>query len=105
MQRAARNPRSPRRFHPTLHRSGRIRPVRLFVEALDDRTLPSNFTVTTTANDGEGSFRQAILDSNATLGIDTINFNIGDGGMQTIQPTAALPEVTDPVLKIGRAHV
>jgi len=38
------------------------------------------FTVTNVNNDGAGSLRQAILDANATPGLDTINFNIpGDG--------------------------
>jgi hypothetical protein len=58
----------------------------------------ATLTVTTTADSGAGSLRQAILDSNASLGIpDTIEFAIAGAGVQTISPAAALPTVTDPV--------
>lgn len=58
----------------------------------------ATYTVTTTANSGAGSLRQAILDANASPGADTITFAIGDpGSQQTIQPTSALPTITDPV--------
>src|SRR5262249_9109271 len=48
------------------------------LEALEDRTVPTTFTVTATADSGPGSLRQAILDANpdASAGIDLINFNI-----------------------------
>jgi len=56
------------------------------------------FTVTTTANSGAGSLRQAILDANANPGADTITFAVdAPGSQQTIQPASALPAVTDPV--------
>ncbi len=54
------------------------------------------FTVTTTADSGPGSLRQAIFDANSNPGVDTINFRIGDGA-QTITPTSALPAIIDPV--------
>lgn len=54
-------------------------------------------TVTTTAADGPGSLRQAILDSNAAPGPNTIAFAIAPGGVQTILPTTALPAITQPV--------
>ena len=58
----------------------------------------ATYTVTTTANSGAGSLRQAILDANANPGADTITFAIGAAGsQQTIQPTSALPTITDPV--------
>ena len=57
----------------------------------------ATFTVTTTADSGAGSLRQAILDANATAGVDTIAFNIPGTGVQTIAPQTALPEVTDYV--------
>ncbi|MBE7529392.1 MAG: carboxypeptidase regulatory-like domain-containing protein [Ardenticatenaceae bacterium] len=58
----------------------------------------ATYTVTTTANSGAGSLRQAILDANANPGADTITFAIGaTGSQQTIQPTAALPTLTGPV--------
>jgi hypothetical protein len=71
------------------------------LESLEDRCLLSVFTVTTVADGGPGSLRQAILDSNTHLGADVIAFNVGGGGVQTIQSTAALPEVTDPVVIDG----
>lgn len=56
------------------------------------------YTVTTTADSGPGSLRQAILDANANPGADAITFAIGaSGSQQTIQPTTALPTIADPV--------
>jgi titin len=58
--------------------------------------------VTNTGDGGPGSLRQAILDSNASAGVvDTIAFNIGGGGVQTIAPLSALPIITDPVIVDG----
>ena len=64
---------------------------------LEDRTTPSTFTVLNSADSGLGSLRQAILDSNVNVGADTIAFDIGGGGVQTIPPISALPAITDPV--------
>ncbi len=55
------------------------------------------FLVTTAADSGAGSFRQAITDANASAGADTINFNIPGGGFQTIVLASELPTITDPV--------
>ena len=41
----------------------------------------ATFTVTSTANSGPGTLRQAILDANASPGTDTINFNLPGGGV------------------------
>jgi len=59
-------------------------------------------TVVTTTNDsGPGSLRQAILDSNASVGFkNVIAFFIGTGAA-TISPASPLPSVTDPVLIDG----
>src|SRR5689334_19716773 len=64
--------------------------------------FPANaatFTVTSTADSGAGSLRQAILDANASVGTaDTINFNTPPAGAKTITPTLAsgpLPTITD----------
>jgi hypothetical protein len=71
----------------------RYRPRR---EALEDRALPSTFTVLNTNDTGAGSLRQALLDANAGSGANKIVFNIGSGGAQTIsdnlfnQPLPAL---------------
>jgi hypothetical protein len=59
------------------------------------------FTVTTTADAGPGSLRQAILDANASLGLDTIAFAIPGAGVHTIVPTSALPPIIDPVVIDG----
>ena len=60
------------------------------------------FTVTTTADSGPGSLRQAILDSNAAPGAqNTIDFAIPGPGIVTIAPTTPLPPITNPVLIDG----
>src|SRR6185369_3198708 len=74
------------------------RTYRPCAEALEDRTLPSGIDVTNTADSGPGSLRQAILNSNASVGVvDTIRFAIGTG-VQTIRPLSPLPTITDPVI-------
>ena len=60
------------------------------------------FFVTTTADSGPGSLRQAILDSNAATGsTNTIDFDIPGQGVQTIAPASPLPAITNPVLIDG----
>jgi titin len=54
------------------------------------------FTVTTTADDGPGSLRQAILDANAATGADEIRFNIPGTGVHTITPLTPLPPISGP---------
>jgi photosystem II stability/assembly factor-like uncharacterized protein len=56
-----------------------------------------NFVVTNANDHGTGSLRQAILDANATPGLDTITFNIPGPGIQTINLVIGLPDITDPV--------
>jgi Calx-beta domain/Bacterial pre-peptidase C-terminal domain len=69
--------------------------------ALNLITPPAFSTVVTNTNDsGPGSLRQAILNSNANQGVDTISFQIGTVS-KTISPLTALPEVTDPVVIDG----
>ena len=62
----------------------------------------NTYTVTTTADSGAGSLRQALNDANGNAGADTIDFNVSgagcDGsGVCTIAPTLPLPNVTDAV--------
>jgi nitrogen fixation protein len=57
----------------------------------------NTYTVTSTADSGVGTLRQAILDANAHIGADTISFNITGSGVQTITPASALPVISDPV--------
>ena len=60
------------------------------------------FVVTTTADSGPGSLRQAILDSNAATGRDEHDRLRHPGhGVQTIAPASPLPAITDPVLIDG----
>ncbi len=59
--------------------------------------LGNTYTVTTTADSGAGSLRQAILDANANGGPDTVAFNIVGSGVQTITPATPLPTITDAV--------
>ncbi len=64
------------------------------------------FSVTTTADSGPGSLRQAILDSNAgtTGSTNTIDFDIPGQGVQTITPASPLPTITNPVLIDGTSQ-
>ncbi len=58
----------------------------------------ATFTVTSTADSGPNTLRQAILDSNAAgPGPNLINFNIAGAGPHTITVLTALPLVTVPV--------
>src|SRR5262245_47695602 len=61
----------------------------LNLESLEDRSVPTTFTVTNTADSGTGSLRQAITDANINVnsgGPDRIEFNISGVGVKTIQP-------------------
>ena len=79
-----------RQFQPDFH-------------GLERRMMPSTFTVTDTSDSGAGSLRQAILDSNATPGSNTIDFNIGTGA-QTISLLSPLPSITVPVFFDGTSQ-
>jgi hypothetical protein len=115
-------PFSPRKTRRTL--SARRRPLRYrpCLEALEDRTVPSTFTVTNTSDDPNqvGSLRWAINQVNtdstdSAAQPDIINFNItlasdtaagGTGfnantGVATIQPQSILPTITNPVIIDG----
>ncbi len=73
---------------------------------------PGTFVVTSTADSGPGSLRQAILDADAYNGTASITFDItaasdaaggGTGynsttGVATITPLSALPTITEPVV-------
>ncbi|HSF24169.1 MAG TPA: VCBS repeat-containing protein, partial [Blastocatellia bacterium] len=68
------------------------------------------FLVTTTTDNGDdmaptpGSLREAILDANANLGADTINFNIPGPAPHTIIPPAPLPAITEAVTINGTSQ-
>ena len=63
------------------------------------------FHVTTTADSGPGSLRQAILDSDAaTGGTNKIDFAIPGTGVRTIALTSPLPPITTPTLIDGSSQ-
>jgi hypothetical protein len=57
----------------------------------------NTYTVTSTADAGAGTLRQAILDANTNPGADTIAFNITGSGVHTIQPATDYPAFTESV--------
>ena len=65
------------------------------------QSVVATYTVVNTNDSGAGSLRQAILDANGSAGLDTIEFNIPGGGVHTITPASALPDITDPVIIDG----
>jgi Ca2+-binding RTX toxin-like protein len=87
--------------------TGAIEAGQAFTQKVRDayQDILATFLVTNTNDSGAGSLRQAILDANANPGLDTINFNIGLGGPQTIRPTSdRLPDITGPVLINGESQ-
>ena len=60
----------------------------------------TTYDVTTAANAGAGSLRQAITDSNTAGGTNTITFHIGSGA-QTITLGSALPALSANVTLDG----
>jgi photosystem II stability/assembly factor-like uncharacterized protein len=75
----------------------RCRPV---CESLEGRQLLSTFTVTSTADSGAGTLRQAILNADAHPGADTIQFQFKvalPGAVQTIHLKSPLPVIGDAV--------
>jgi titin len=82
----------------------RARAFRPGLEQLETRLVPSTmFTVTTSADSGLGSLRQAILDANASQAPSVIDFQIGSGA-QTINLASALPTVTTQVVIDGTSQ-
>lgn len=61
------------------------------------------FTVTSAADSGAGSLRQAILNANANPGTDTIRFQIATAA-PTIVPMTALPAISDAVVLDGTSQ-
>src|SRR4051812_47926325 len=81
-----------------------MKPKRLrahLVESLEPRQLFSTYLVTSAADSGVGTLRQAILDANAKAGADIVNFNINGGGTAKIALTSALPTFTESVIIDG----
>jgi CSLREA domain-containing protein len=57
-----------------------------------------------TCNATHCSLREAINKANTLAGVTTINFDIGGGGVQTIQPKTALPIISKPVVIDGTSQ-
>ena len=66
------------------------------IEPLEQRIAPATFIVTTVADSGAGSLRQAILSANGSAGADLITFNLGTGPFK-ILPLTQLPDITEAV--------
>lgn len=56
-----------------------------------------SFVVTNTNSHGPGSLREAMINANATLGADTITFNIAGPGVKVIAVVTTLPDITESV--------
>ena len=61
------------------------------------------FTVINTNDSGAGSLRQAIVQANASIGADTIVFNVGGSG-RSISLASTLPALTDAVTIDGASQ-
>jgi titin len=59
------------------------------------------YVVTNTNDSGTGSLRQAILDANTTVGLDSIAFVLPGAGPGVITPANDLPLITDPLIIAG----
>jgi titin len=83
----------------------RCKGARPRLEPLEDRFLPSVFTVMNTNDSGSGSLRDAInmVNSDPNPATDTIDFQIGSG-TQTISPLSALPTLTHGVIIDGTSQ-
>src|SRR5262249_3019659 len=71
---------------------GQYRP---WLEALEDRALPSTIPVTNNLDSGPGSLRQAVIDANTNPGADTIVFVKGVSG--TVKLTSGELLIKDSV--------
>jgi parallel beta-helix repeat protein len=89
-----------------------VLPMRLNEDALSDLVIfrkgalapaivptatAMTFVVSNLFDSGAGSFRQAIMNANANPGADTITFDIGGGGIQTIPVVMGLPFISETV--------
>ena len=76
--------------------------VVLLALACAPSAFAATFTVTTNADSGVGSLRQAILDANGSPGVDVIDFNLTFSN-STITPVTSLPPVSGEVTFDGSA--
>jgi hypothetical protein len=78
----------------------RIVNARTDIGAFEVQFTPA-FVVSTAADAGPGSLRQAILDANANSAGSTITFDLPGTGMHTIALSSTLPAITAPVVIDG----
>src|SRR5262245_26302976 len=78
---------------PRVRAPGRRAGFRPRLEPLEDRTVPSTFTVLNLADGGDGSLRQAVFDANVNPGADEVRF--ADGLQGTIALTGGQLSITD----------
>src|SRR3954452_8977851 len=83
---------------------GRLDRAFVPAEALEARTMLAVFLVTTVADSGAGSLRQAILDANAAAGPDELRFDLAGDGVKTTRPTRALPPVVGAAVIDGTSQ-
>jgi hypothetical protein len=81
-------------------RTGRAaRPSSVHADRLEYRFLMASFVVTTTADSGPGSLREAIELANLSPTSDDVRFNIpGEGWYRSIVPLTPLPAIAAPLL-------
>jgi len=81
-------------------------PTRPRVEALEGRALLATLIVSTNADSGPGSLRDAInqVNTSQSTAITTIDFAIGTGGLQTIALQSPLPRINAPVTIDGSSQ-
>ena len=75
------------------------------VEALESRRLLASFLVTTVADAGPGSLRDAITQANATPAPDTVSFALGGIAPHTIVLNSPLPTITQPLTTDGTTQL
>lgn len=61
----------------------------------------ADYLVTSTADSGAGTLRQALLNANENPGLDRIRFQIAGTGIKTLAPATPLPPITDPLILDG----
>src|SRR5665213_2287327 len=72
-------------------------PLLFAASSVASHAAPGVFVVTTTADTGAGSLRQAILDANTGGSAAAINFNIPGTGPFIIKPATNFPNITVPI--------
>src|SRR4051794_35238282 len=78
------------------HRTDRRRPsLAPLLQRLEERAIPATITVTSPADSGPGTLREAILQAEMTPDRDTITFAPSVRG--TITLDGALPDLTGPI--------